>query len=349
VRKNSLLLLLIAFSVFAAASDQSQNTIKQKYRNLEVGAFTIEKGVDLPADYFAALPQEIVSQFQESKLFDRVSTAPTNVGQTTDPSLPASPVLRMTGVITAFHAGSRKGRYFGGAFNPGAQTQIYAYVQYVDAATNALIVENEVVGTLSSGFGGGNSKNVVREFAESLVDTTKFIVLKPPLSAADEPPRVPDDAARETVELSDSTFDATLSRVNDLASKGYRLLSFKTTSYKTANLVMAKAADTAQYQYAFFKAIMPGNIEKELNGKSLEGYRYRPHTMILLKDRTFVIAERDASASPAHYEYRLHATMRVGSAEKDIRNDQADGFVLVNCRNTSESHHMLLLEKKLEK
>jgi hypothetical protein len=341
-----LLLLLTSFvAAFATSADQTQNTIKEKYRNLEVGTFTIEKGIELPADYFATLPQEIVSQLEAAKLFEKVSTV--SVDTATGSRAAVAPVLRMTGVITAFHPGSRKGRYFGGRFNPGAYTQIYAYIQYVDAATNTLIVENEVVGTLTSGLGGGNSKNVVHEFATSLVETTKFILLKPPLSSADEPANV-EDAPCEKVELSESAFDAAQSKVNELAAKGYRLVSFKTTSYQTANLVMAKTGESAQYQYVFDKALLPTSVQKELTKKSLEGYRYRPHTMIMLKNHVFAIAERDAKAPASHYEYRLHATVLVSSAEKNIRDDQAKGFVLIDCRKTSENQHMLLLERKLE-
>jgi hypothetical protein len=344
--KTCVLLIFVASLVAASQTsiDQPQEILKQKYRNLEVGSFTTEKEVDIPPDYFEALPQEVISQLQESKLFEKVTA---REKATTRPTSDA-PALRMSGVITAYHEGSRKGRYFGGNFNPGANTQIYAYVQYRDATTNALIAETEVVGTLSSGLGGGNSKNVVREFAESLVETTKFILLKPLLSAADELATIAENAPRETIKLSDSAFNAAQSKLNDLSAKGYRLVSFRTTSYETADLVMAKVADTPQYQYLLYRAMLPTNVQKELTKKSWEGYRYRPHTMILLKNHVFAIAERNSAVPGGRYEYRVHATMRESSAEKNIREDQAQGFVLIDCRKTMETHHMLLLEKTVE-
>jgi len=345
MRRRFVLVLFVALSVAASgvASDQIHNTVKEKYRTVEVGGFTVEKGVELPPEFATALPQEIVAQLQESKVFAKVSAISDTTAAT-----PASsaPVMRMTGIVTAFHEGSRKGRYFGGAFNPGANTQIYAYVRFTDAATNALITETEVVGTMAGGLFGGDSKKVVHEFAKSLVDTTKFIVLKPPLTATDQAPKVADNAERETVELSDSAYDAALARVNDLAAKGYRLVDFKTTSYQTANLTMAKTGDHAQYQYAFFKALLAGSVQKDLTKKSQEGFRYRPHTMIVLKNHVFAIAERNTSAPSARYEYKLHTTMLESSAEKNIREDQGQGFVLVDCRPTMDNQHMLLLEKK---
>jgi hypothetical protein len=348
VLKTCLLLLFVASLVAAAQTpiDQTEKTVKQKYRNLEVGRFTIEKDIDIPSDYFKALPQEAVSQLQVSKLFENVISS-ADVTTTTPPAS-ATPVLRMDGVITAYHEGSRKGRYFGGVFNPGANTQIYAYVQYRDASTNALIAVTEVVGTLSGGIGGGDSRNVVHEFAESLVETTRFVLLKPVLAAANEPAEIAEDAVRETVELSESQFDVAQSKMNDLAAKGYRLADFKTTSYETAILVMAKVAETPKYQYLLYKAMLPTSVQKELTRRSSEGYRYRPHTMIMLKNHVFAIAERNSGAPAVRYEYRVHATMRESSAEKNIRDDQAEGFVLIDCRKTMETHHMLLLERKVE-
>ena len=349
VRKHHVLVLFvaIAISAFAVPSNQTQNTIKEKYRNLEVGAFTIDKGVELPADLFTALPQEIVSQMQEKKVFDKVSAvSDANAVGNADAGVS---VLRMTGVVTAFHPGSRKGRYFGGAFNPGAYTQIYATIQFVDATTNALIDESDVVGTLSGGFGGGDSKNVVKEFAESLVETTKYVVLKAPLAHGEGAPKIADDAVQETVELSDSGFNAAQAKVNELAGKGYRLARFRVTSYQTAELLMAKVSETGKYEYLLYRAMLPSNVQKELTKRSADGYRYRPHTVTMLKNKMFVIAERESSASPINYEYRVHATMLQSSAENNVREDQAQGFTLIDSRKTMENHHVLLLEKRVEK
>jgi len=52
-------------------------------------------------------------------------------------------------------------------------------------------------------------------------------------------------------------------------------------------------------------------------------------------------------AGKPRYSYRVHKTVRVSSAEKDTRNDQAEGFVLAGATHQSNVH-LVVLEKETE-
>jgi hypothetical protein len=58
-----------------------------------------------------------------------------------------------------------------------------------------------------------------------------------------------------------------------------------------------------------------------------------------------LIAGRSAPSSSSRYQYKLHQTVRISSAQKDIEHDQAQGYVLAATSN--QNLHLVLLEKEL--
>lgn len=54
--------------------------------------------------------------------------------------------------------------------------------------------------------------------------------------------------------------------------------------------------------------------------------------------------EKPPAPADARYEYRFHASLRESSAEKNIVEDQKQGFLLVESGNVT-GHHVVITEK----
>ncbi|HEU5458704.1 MAG TPA: DUF4410 domain-containing protein [Terracidiphilus sp.] len=337
------MLLCLGLSSIAQEPKQ-QSTIQDKYHVIEVNDFQIREGVDLKPEYFTALQDELQKQLEESHKFQAVLKP----GQ--PPPQPDMPVLRLTGVITKFNSGSRAKRYF---FSYGAgSSQIFVHTKYLDRATGETVIEGEVIGTLSGGFFGGDTKNVMNQFAKAVVTTTKLMLLKtpaPPGSTTAQPASSAEPAApreRQTMAIAPDLLEDNQKTLNDFAAKGYRLVDYSSTSNKSAVLTLEKSDDQQSRTYMMFQTLRLGTLQKELNKAASEGYRLVPHTLGYLKGY-FLIAEKPASAQEVKYEYRLHATARVGSAEKNIREDQAQGYVLIDASQMVNSLHVIVLEREI--
>ncbi|HUX28710.1 MAG TPA: DUF4410 domain-containing protein [Terracidiphilus sp.] len=338
--------LMVLFSVWSLAqtAKPAGNTIKDKYHVIEVDNFDIQEGVKLPPDYFASLQDELVKQLTESHQFEAV------LRPQQQPPKEDMPVLRLTGIVTGYKEGSRAKRYFGG-YGAGS-TQIFAHAKYLDRATGETVIEGEVIGTLTGGLFGGDSKKVIPQFAKAVVTTTKLMLLKKPEPAnreAGEPAPPPEPAAateRTTLEISSGGLDANQKALNELAAKGFRITNYASTGKKSATLTLEKGADPSQtYTYLMFHTKLVGTLEKELNKSAAEGYRLVPHTLAFLGG-FFLIAEKPGTAPSARYEYRVHQTMRMSSAEKNIKEDQATGFVLIDTTQVLNQSHLIVLERE---
>ena len=321
------------------------STIQERYRAIEVNSFEVEAGVDFPPHYFARLQGELIKQLQEKHLFEAV------LKPDEQPPRAEMPVLRLTGVVTKFKEGSRAKRYFVG-FGAGT-SQIFAHARYIDRESGQTVIEAEVIGTLNGGLFGGDTKNVIHQFAASVVTTTQLMLLKKPVAekavavlpastgnAADAPEQT-------TLEITHSDLDARQKVLNDLAEKGFRIVRYASTSSKSATITLEKRGDASQeHKDLMMQTQLPGTLQKELNKAAAEGYRLVPHTLGFLKGY-FLIAEKGAPAPGVQYEYRLHVTMRVSSAEKNVREDQAQGFVLIDTSQVQNSMHMIVLEREI--
>lgn len=101
---------------------------------------------------------------------------------------------------------------------------------------------------------------------------------------------------------------------------------------KEVLVVMAKSAGQSQSlkRYKLLATRKTSTMQKELNAAAQEGFLYRGQTIF---ESTFggrevaVILERDAS-SPARETYKLLATSRTSTMEKELRQAGQEGFVL---------------------
>lgn len=340
-------LLIVIGLIGTAAADQASATLKDKYHIIQVEKFEIREGVDFPPEYLASLQDELVKQLQESRKFEAVLRPGEN------PPTADTPVLRLSGTISKFNKGNRAKRYFGGMGGAGA-TQIFAHLVFLDRSSGQVLIAEETVGTLAGGLFGGESKDVTSQFARTVANTTKLVLVRS-LSAPTHPPALPVPAGgaasgpeSQALEIRMGELPAGQQKLNELAAVGFRLTAFTVTSNKSATLTLEKSATPPNvYQYQILHAIMPGNLQKNMNKGAAEGYRVAAHTIAQMGGLT-VIMEKAPGPPPERYEYRLHVTMRVSSAEKDVLQDQAQGFVLVDTAELM-SQHAVILEKAVVK
>jgi hypothetical protein len=211
---------------------------------------------------------------------------------------------------------------------------------------------------------------VARDFARRVVTSTKLILEKrlpsagetrasalpgsgalPPASpdlagAASAPAATPEASAdRRIVNIQFGKYDNAERELNSAATSGYRVKEFAMTGRKRGEVTMEKTAAPGQaYQYRLLHVMRMGTLQKELNEHAAQGFRLCPHTLAqLYGTSTMVIVEKPPVAPDTEYEYRVHGTVRVSSAQKDIQKDQSEGFTLAE--TIEGSAHIVILEK----
>lgn len=347
MHKTVLVGLLFVFCIFPGISSgqtakESELTLKDKYHIIEVGSFVIQTGVDFPPEYLSALAQEVADKLKDSKRFGQVLLP----GET--PSPQDAPALRLVGTITDFDRGSRGKRYLG--FGIGA-ARVFVTVQYLGRSSGLILFEDPVVGTLSGGAFGGDTKGVVQELAKSIAGTTKLMLLRSvsaPSNARPSPSTAIGQAStdRQVVPIKANDLTGAQQRINDFAASGYRLVEFRITGDNRAQVTMDKTAIPPQtYQYLLLHALSDHNVQKNLTKGAGEGYRLCPHTLATLGGFA-VVMEKPPAPADTRYEYRFHASLRESSAEKNILEDQKQGFLLVESGNVT-GHHVVITEKSV--
>jgi uncharacterized protein DUF4410 len=321
------LFYIALFSTFTVCqtANTSEGSLKDKYHVIQVENFDIQPGVELPPDYLASLPQEVVQELKESKKFSEVLASGEN------PTDERTPVLRLTGTITGFDQGNRGKRYLGVGIGAA---RIFVTLHYLDRTSGQLVFEDKVIGTLSGGVFGGDSKGVVRELARTVAVTTKLVLLRNPSdlnNAVATSPSSPTDGTtdRQVLAIEASDLTGAELKLNELAAAGYRLTDFRITGSRGADVTMEKSAIPPQiYHYLLVHALSSGNVQKNMNKGAADGYRLSPHTRAALSGFALIM-EKPPTPAETRYEYRFLKSLRESSAEKNLTEAQTEGFVPV--------------------
>ena len=141
----------------------------------------------------------------------------------------------------------------------------------------------------------------------------------------------------------------------------YRLLATTKTSTmqkeinETAGSEMAMflsldGSVTEPYQYKLLATTRTGTMQKELNEVADAGYRLIPSTMIA-KAQLFggveivMILERPPIVKD-RYEYKLLATSRTSTLQKEVTEAKDAGFIIVGM--VSRGEHMVVMERRTD-
>ena len=139
--------------------------------------------------------------------------------------------------------------------------------------------------------------------------------------------------------------------LDEASAQGFRIIT-AASSCGQAEMVLflervSKPPDT--YKYKLLATTRTSTMEKELNQAAQEGYRLLSRTITakegFLTSEIVSVLEL-APKSNKRYEYRLLATSRTSTLQKEVMQSESDGFVLVGLVGRGEN--MVIMEKEAE-
>ena len=138
--------------------------------------------------------------------------------------------------------------------------------------------------------------------------------------------------------------------LDQAAAEGYRVkVGAPTSGTEMAVFLQKEKAGDEPFQYKLLATTRTKTMNKELNQAASEGFRLIPSTMVA-KDRTFgspeivMILEKNPN-SRARYEYKLLATTRTKTLQKEVREASEAGYKLVGM--VSRDEHMVVMEREV--
>jgi hypothetical protein len=137
--------------------------------------------------------------------------------------------------------------------------------------------------------------------------------------------------------------------LDEAAAEGYRILVGSPTSSSEMAVFLERVATSSEpYKYKLLATTRTSTMQKELNEAADGGYRLLPRTMIaksqVLGGQEVVMVMERPPKVVKHYEYKLLATTRTSTLQKEVTEAQAAGFVIVGM--VSRGEHMVIMERE---
>lgn len=138
--------------------------------------------------------------------------------------------------------------------------------------------------------------------------------------------------------------------INEAAAQGYRILVGAPTSGSEMALFLSRDGTVSEpYQYKLLATTRTGTMQKEMNEAADAGYRLIPSSMISKKQllggvEIVMIMERPPNPKKT-YEYKLLATSRTSTLQKEATEAKEAGFVIVGM--VSRDEHMVVVEREV--
>ncbi len=143
---------------------------------------------------------------------------------------------------------------------------------------------------------------------------------------------------------------STMQKELDAAAElGFRIITAASSAGQNEMVLflerVAQPPDT--YKYQLLATTRTGTMEKELNLAAKDGFRLLPRTITakegMLTNEIVSVLER-APKSDKRYEYRLLATSRTSTLQKEVSEAESDGYTLVGLVGRGEN--MVIMEKE---
>lgn len=148
--------------------------------------------------------------------------------------------------------------------------------------------------------------------------------------------QVPEPAAIEYRVLATNRTSTMEQELNDAAAAGFRfdVVMGGDTAFGGSEVVvvMSRQGRESRYAYRLLATNRTGTMQRELQEAADAGFEYRGQTVF---DTTFggkevvAILERDNQSAPAAYEYRVLATARTATLQKELQEAGAAGYDIV--------------------
>lgn len=126
------------------------------------------------------------------------------------------------------------------------------------------------------------------------------------------------------------------------ASRGFRVIAGLPHEDEVVLLLDRAEQGAGPYSYQLLATNRTSTMEKELNQAAREGFRLMPQTTVEKGDEVLIIMERDSKAIQ-RYEYKLLATNRTSTLQKELNEAARDGFVLKGTFSRGET--MAVMER----
>ena len=120
--------------------------------------------------------------------------------------------------------------------------------------------------------------------------------------------------------------------INQMAAQGYQLAGTMGGDTHEGEIItilrkLPERDARDRFQYKLLATSRTGTMQKELQEAADQGYEYAGQ---MARGEVMLIMERDKTeASKSHSQYRLLATSRTGTMEKEMTQAAADGFEFV--------------------
>lgn len=137
--------------------------------------------------------------------------------------------------------------------------------------------------------------------------------------------------------------------IDEVAAQGYRVLVGSPTSSSEMALFLSRDGTVEEpYKYKLLATTRTGTMQKELNELAENGYRLIPSTMIAKAGvlggvEIVMILERPPKVI-RQYEYKLLATSRTSTLQKEVTEAKEAGFIIVGM--VSRGEHMVVMERE---
>jgi hypothetical protein len=139
--------------------------------------------------------------------------------------------------------------------------------------------------------------------------------------------------------------------LDEASAEGFRIVSAASSCGQSEMVLflerVTQAPDT--YKYRLLATSRTSTMEKELNQAAQEGFRLLPRTITakegFLSNEIVSVLEQ-APKSTKRYQYRLLATSRTSTLQKEVAQSESDGYVLVGLVGRGEN--MVIMEKEAE-
>ena len=139
--------------------------------------------------------------------------------------------------------------------------------------------------------------------------------------------------------------------LDEASGQGFRIISSASSCGQSEMVLFLERVTQGPntYKYKLLATTRTSTMEKELNQAAREGFRLLPRTITakegFLTNELVSVLEM-APKSSKRYEYRLLATSRTGTLQKEVTQAEADGFVLVGLVGRGEN--MVIMEKEAD-
>ncbi|MDM7923599.1 MAG: hypothetical protein QUS14_14970 [Pyrinomonadaceae bacterium] len=139
--------------------------------------------------------------------------------------------------------------------------------------------------------------------------------------------------------------------IDEVSAQGYRILVGSPTSGSEMAVFLSKeGSPEQQFKYKLLATTRTGTMNKELNEMADAGYRLIPSTMIaksqLIGGVEIVMIMERPPVVVKQYEYKLLATSRTSTLQKEVTEAQDAGYKIVGM--VSRGEHMVVMEREVD-